>query len=180
MGGNRKGRRRTYINLLITMLLGGLWHGASLRFILWGAIHGVSLAIHKFLSDHFRCFKKTGSEMGLFGRLSGMVFTFHIVCFGWIFFRADSMQTAWEILSRIATGFHPEVFLQFVTGYKVVVCLMAIGYLFHFMPARAESALRRMVTRSPLLIQALMLVATIFIIIQMKSAGVQPFIYFQF
>ena len=57
LGGNRKGKIRTYINLLITMLLGGLWHGASVSFILWGVLHGVALAVHKFVMNHFSSFK---------------------------------------------------------------------------------------------------------------------------
>jgi D-alanyl-lipoteichoic acid acyltransferase DltB (MBOAT superfamily) len=180
LGGNRRGKTRTYINLMITMLLGGLWHGASLRFIIWGGIHGLSLAIHKLVMSRVHGFKQLGSQMTPFRRILGILFTFHLVCFGWIFFRAASMQTVGEILTQIATNFHPEVFLQFVTGYKAVVALMIIGYIFHFMPKQAERKLQGVVTRSPLLIQALMLVVTIFIIIQMKSAGVQPFIYFQF
>ncbi|MDR1555758.1 MAG: MBOAT family protein [Tannerellaceae bacterium] len=180
LGGNRKGKIRTYINLLITMLLGGLWHGASLRFILWGALHGLSLAVHKFVMGRFRFFKKSGSEMGPFRRLWGILFTFHLVCFGWIFFRAGSMQLAWEMLSQIAFDFHPEVFTQFVSGYQTVCILMLAGYIFHFMPKRIENAMQGLVTRSPLFVQALMLVVVIFVIVQMKSAGVQPFIYFRF
>lgn len=180
LGGNRKGKTRTYINLMVTMLLGGLWHGASLRFILWGAIHGVSLAIHKFIMGRFSSFKQLGSQMSPFRRVLGVVFTFHLVCFGWIFFRAESMQTAGEVLSQIFTNFHPEVFTQFVMGYKSVTFLMVIGFILHFTPKRAGLAVQNIVTRSPLFIQALMLIILIFIVIQVKSAGVQPFIYFQF
>ncbi len=180
LGGNRKGKVRTYLNLIITMLLGGLWHGAALRFILWGAIHGVALAIHKFIMGRFKSFKSVGSEMSPFRRVLGIVFTFHLVCFGWIFFRADSMQVANEVISQIFTNFHPEVFMQFVEGYKAVFFLMILGFILHFMPKRAEAAAQKVVTRSPLLIQALLFIIIIFIVIQVKSAGVQPFIYFQF
>ena len=76
--------------------------------------------------------------------------------------------------------FHPEVFMQFVSGYKGVFALMVIGYVLHFMPKRSEDVLREIVTRSPLLIQAAILAIAIFIVVQFKSAGVQPFIYFQF
>ena len=148
LGGNRKGKIRTYINLLITMLLGGLWHGASVSFILWGALHGVALAVHKFVMNHFSSFKPLGSEMKPWRRVIGVLITFHLVCFGWILFRADSMQTVGEVLTQIFTNFHPEVFMQFVVGYKGVFVLMVVGYILHFMP--------------------------------FKSAGVQPFIYFQF
>jgi D-alanyl-lipoteichoic acid acyltransferase DltB (MBOAT superfamily) len=180
LGGNRKGKIRMYINLMITMLLGGLWHGASLRFVLWGALHGVSLAIHKFVMGHFRSFKPAGSGMNPFRRIAGILFTFHLVCLGWIFFRATSMQAAGEILTQITRHFHPEVLEQFVVGYKNVLILMAAGYLFHFMPKRFELAIQGLVTRSPLWLQALLLASVIFVVVQMKSAGVQPFIYFQF
>lgn len=180
LGGNRKGKIRTYINLLITMLLGGLWHGASMSFIIWGAIHGVALAIHKFIMSRFSSFKQLGSEMKPWRRVLGILITFHLVCFGWIFFRADSIQTVKEMLSQIFTNFHPEVFTQFVAGYKGVFILMVIGYVLHFMPKSAENAVQGVVTRSPLLVQAVILAVMIFVVVQFKSAGVQPFIYFQF
>ncbi len=180
LGGNRKGKIRTYINLIITMLLGGLWHGASLRFILWGAIHGLSLAIHKFIIGRFSSFKKTSEEMSPFRRVLGIIITFHLVCFGWIFFRADTMQVAKEVLAQIFTAFHPEVFLQFITGYKLVFSLMIIGYIVHFIPQKFDLKLRNAVTQSPVIVQAILLAIAVFIVIQFKSAGVQPFIYFQF
>ena len=74
----------------------------------------------------------------------------------------------------------PEVFLQFVQGYKGVCLLMVIGYLLHFMPKGLEMRLQRIVTDSPLLVQAMVLALAIFTVVQFKSAGVQPFIYFQF
>lgn len=180
LGGNRKGKIRTYINLMITMLLGGLWHGASMSFIIWGAIHGVALAIHKFIMGRFSSFKQLGSEMKPWRRVLGILITFHLVCFGWIFFRADSMQTVKEMLTQIFTNFHPEVFTQFVTGYKGVFTLMVVGYVLHFMPKSAENAVQGVVTRSPLLVQAVILAIMVFVVVQFKSAGVQPFIYFQF
>lgn len=180
LGGNRRGKIRTYINLMLTMLLGGLWHGASMSFILWGGLHGVSLAIHKMVMSAFPGFKKTGGEMKPWRRALGILFTFHLVAFGWIMFRAKDMQTVGEILSQIATNFHPEIFLQFVDGYRMVFVLMVVGYVFHFVPHRAERALQRFVTDSPLVVQALLLALAVFIIVQFKSAGVQPFIYFQF
>lgn len=180
LGGNRKGKIRTYINLMITMLLGGLWHGASISFILWGALHGVALAVHKFIMGHFSSFKPLGREMSPWRRVLGVLITFHVVCFGWILFRATSMKAVGEMLSQIFTNFHPEVFSQFVSGYKGVFTLMIIGYALHFMPKRSEDVLRGVVTRSPLLVQAAILAIAIFIVVQFKSAGVQPFIYFQF
>ncbi|MDR1676304.1 MAG: MBOAT family protein [Tannerella sp.] len=180
LGGNRKGTFRTYVNLAVTMLLGGLWHGAAFRFVLWGGIHGLALAVHKWVMSHFPGFRKEGAEMMPLRRVCGTVFTFHLVCFGWIFFRADSVRTAFDILGQIATRFYPEVFLQFVQGYPVVFLLMLVGYLIHFTPRRFDRRLQQAVIQSPAMLQILYLVVTVFLVAQVKSAGVVPFIYFQF
>lgn len=180
LGGNRKGKLRTYLNLIITMLLGGLWHGASVLFILWGALHGVMLAIDKFVMARFSSFKALGSEMSLWRRIVGVLVTFHIVCFGWILFRANSLHTVKQILTQITTNFHPEVLFQFLSGYKGVCFLMILGYLFHFTPDKVQYALQGVLSRSPLLLQALFVIIAIFIVVQVRTAGVQPFIYFQF
>ena len=181
MGGNRKGKVRTYLHLLITMLLGGLWHGAALRFMLWGGLHGVALALHKFGVNHFgRFFKKEGREMKPIRRVWSVLFTFHVVCFGWIFFRADSVSAGLDILKQIGTNFHPEVFRQLVTGYSGICLLLVAGYIVHFIPSRVDNRIKNMVTCSPVLLQALYLIVAIFIVVQVKSAGIVPFIYFQF
>ena len=180
LGGNRKGKIRTYVNLILTMFLGGLWHGASVRFIIWGMLHGIALAIHKAVMSAFPSFKKVGAEMTRGRRIIGTLFTFHLVCFGWIFFRAESMQKVGEMLTQITTNFHPEMFAQFVSGYKGVVILMVIGYLSHFIPGKFEKRLQLFVTNSPLVVQAALLAVVILLVVQLKSAGVQPFIYFQF
>ena len=102
LGGNRKGRARTYANLMLTMLLGGLWHGAAVRFILWGALHGAALAVHKALMHAFpSVFKASGEQMRPWRRVLGVLVTFHVVCLGWILFRAPDMQTGERILSQI-------------------------------------------------------------------------------
>jgi D-alanyl-lipoteichoic acid acyltransferase DltB (MBOAT superfamily) len=180
MGGNRKGVFRMYINLAVTMLLGGLWHGAAMRFILWGGIHGLALAIHKWVMKRCRSFRKEGAQMTPLRRIVGVFFTFHLVCFGWIFFRANSIHTGIEILTQIFTNFHPEILIQFIEGYTAVCVLLVAGYLAHFIPARTANRLQRLVTQSPMILQALYLILVIFIIIQVKSAGIVPFIYFRF
>ena len=180
LGGNRKGTVRQYINLFITMLLGGLWHGASLRFVLWGALHGAALAIHKACMRFFPSFKTMGSEMSPLRRVIGILITFHIVCFGWIFFRANDMKTALDVLIQISTQFHPEVFTQFIEGYPIIVMLMLVGYVLHFFPKSTEVWFQKCITAAPILLQIVLFSALIFWIIQMKSADVQPFIYFQF
>ena len=151
-----------------------------MRFILWGALHGVALAVHKWMMGCFPGCKATGSEMPFWRRIIGVCLTFHVVCLGWILFRASSMQHIGEMLSQIATQFHPEVFPQFVVGYKGVFVLMLLGYILHFLPRGWENRLRQMVSDSPVPLQALFLALAIYVVAQLKSAGVQPFIYFQF
>ena len=173
LGGNRKGHLRTYLNLIVTMLLGGLWHGAAWRFVLWGGWHGASLAVHKWFMAHVPGFKAQGADMPRWRRIIGIVVTFHVVCFGWIMFRASDPQTALNMLSQIFTDFKPELIPQVVSGYAAVMGLMAVGYLLHLMPVRSELWAQRTVTESPLPVK----VVTIAVLV---SAEIQPFIYFQF
>jgi D-alanyl-lipoteichoic acid acyltransferase DltB (MBOAT superfamily) len=180
LGGNRKGKLRTYFNLMTTMLLGGLWHGASVNFILWGGLHGVSLAAHKVLMSVFPNMKATGHEMKPWVRVAGMVITFHIVCFGWILFRAKSLLTVADINRQIFTNFHSEVIPQFVSGYSFVLVLMIVGYMLHIVPKRGETFCKEMVGKANWTLQACLLAAFVFLVVQFRSAGVQPFIYFQF
>jgi alginate O-acetyltransferase complex protein AlgI len=181
LGGNRKGKIRTYINLFLTMLLGGLWHGASFRFILWGALHGLALGIHKFFGSLNLSFAKTeeGETKPVFNFLS-VVFTFHFVCFCWIFFRAENMQKAGDMITQILTQFTPQIFFDFIVGYKAVLFLMVVGYILHFMPKSLEIKSEHWVTHSHFAVKATLVIVAIIIVIQTKSASIQPFIYFQF
>lgn len=174
LGGNRKGRFRTYLNQFITMLLGGLWHGAAFRFILWGALHGVALGIDKFIREFFTIPKN------IFTKALGIFFTFHFVCFCWIFFRADNMQVASGVLSQIALHFSPGIFLSFLAGYKSVLLVMLMGYILHFMPRSIELDARNLVYRMPLAAKVAIMAALVVLVIQVKSSEIQPFIYFQF
>lgn len=178
LGGNRKGKIRTYVNLMLTMLLGGLWHGASWNFIVWGGLHGAALALHKFFRN-VTGRPKTYHSTGL-RRLFAVVVTFHFVCFCWIFFRNSTFEASTVMIRQIFTAFHPELFMQLVTGYWQVFVLMASGFLLHWCPDSWQDACGRAVTRLPLVGQALLVVAMVYLVIQVKSSDIQPFIYFQF
>ena len=180
LGGNRKGAIRTYVNLLVTMLLGGLWHGAALRFILWGAIHGVALALHKLYMQIFDALGWRRKKPLKIQRFLGQIITFHLVCFAWIFFRADSMETALSVITQISDHFTPEVFLQFVIGYKNVLLLLLLGYLLHFTSKKQELRFRSWLTDLPFIGQVCLFIVTVFLLIQIRSADAQPFIYFNF
>ena len=174
LGGNRKGRIRTYFNQFITMLLGGLWHGAAFRFILWGALHGAALAVDKFVKEFFNI------PQNRLTKILGVLLTFHFVCFCWIFFRADNMMIAGNVISQIATHFSPGIFLDFIHGYRSILLVMLLGYMLHFIPRQFELKSMEWLTDIPLGVKLAMMVAVIVLVIQVKSSEIQPFIYFQF
>lgn len=181
LGGNRRGKMRTYLNLMITMVLGGLWHGASMQFILWGGLHGGALAAHKFSMNLFpKAFKPVGADMPRWRRILGILLTFHLVCFGWILFRAPDMATVGNVISRIFTDFNASLAPQVVKGYLAVFGLMLLGYTLHYVSNRTETAVSQKLSRSPMWVFAVLVTALIWIVMQIKSSGIQPFIYFQF
>lgn len=178
LGGNRKGKIRTYVNLILTMLLGGLWHGASWNFVVWGGLHGVALAVHKFfrnLMHRPKNYRSTGLR-----KFFAVILTFHFVCLGWIFFRNTTFEASLTMIQQVFTAFHPELAGQLFAGYWEVFALMAVGYLLHWCPDSWQEACTKGMIRLPLIIQALILILLIFLVIQVKSSDIQPFIYFQF
>ena len=179
LGGNRKGKCRQYVNLLITMLLGGLWHGASMNFVAWGGMHGLGLVCHKYLSQEVLGHDRHYHSRGL-RRILAVLLTFHFVCFTWIFFRHHTFAGAWLMLQRIFTDFHAELVPQVLLGYKYVLCFMLFGYVTHFIPDRWQEGCIALLRRSNVVVDALLITAVIFIVIQVKSSTIQPFIYFQF
>ena len=179
LGGNRKGRVRQYFNLFLTMLLGGLWHGASINFIVWGSLHGAALVVHKFFSQQLLHHDRHYQSRGL-RRFFAVLLTFHFVVFCWIFFRHTSLTASYEMLAHIATDFHPELLLQVIHGYRYVLILMLVGYLAHFLPENTESRLTRLFAYAGLVPCAIAVAAVIYVVIQIKSSTIQPFIYFQF
>ncbi|MCA4899865.1 MAG: MBOAT family O-acyltransferase [Bacteroidota bacterium] len=177
LGGNRKGIFRTYLNLIITMVLGGLWHGASGRFILWGALHGFALATHKyFLSLRIKAPRWSSAIL----QAIGVILTFHFVCFCWIFFRAENMELAGQMLYQILYHLKPTLLFDLIAGYPAVVALMVIGYVLHFVPVNWEEKSQELLTKLPLVGKAAFIVLVIVLVMQTKSADIQPFIYFQF
>lgn len=180
LGGNRKGKLRTYLNLLLTMVLGGLWHGAAVRFVLWGALHGVALAVHKMWLSIIPWAKAKGEDMNIVTRLLGWFVTFHIVCLGWLLFRAEDMQTVQLMLHQIVNNFNAAIIPQVVLGYKAVMGLIVLGYLMHFIPEKIDEDMMAKVGSASFWWQVALLVLTAWCVMQVKSSDIQPFIYFQF
>jgi len=177
LGGNRKGKVRTYVNLLITMLLGGLWHGASYKFIVWGGLHGVALAVTRFWKE--RRPSSWWSKLRL-SKFVGGVLTFHFVCLAWIFFRASSMEVAVDVIERIFSEFYTDVIPDVISGYSVVFGLMLAAYVIHFLPQKFKEWYRKTFVSLPNVVKILLAVMIAFFIYQASSAELQPFIYFQF
>ena len=178
LGGNRRGKVRTYFNLFITMVLGGLWHGASWLFVIWGAWHGVLLIVHKVYRRIFPVAKD--DRPGIIRHFFHVLLTFHVVAAGWIFFRSPSLDVAGQILTQIFTNFRPEAIPSFVSGYAVIFVALVVGYLLHFAPHRWSQWLQRELSWSPLVVKAAILALVLFFVLQVRSSELVPFIYSQF
>jgi len=179
MGGNRKGKSRTYLHLMITMLLGGLWHGPHLRFIVWGGLHGLALAFHKMWMEMTK-HAQTPQKLSFAHHLTAGFITFHFVAFCWIFFRANSFELAGQMIGQIALNFHPEIIGQVLAAYANVFSVMLIGFAFHWMPGNWKEWAAQTFTRTPDFAKATIILAIIILLFQVKTSELQPFIYFQF
>ena len=179
LGGNRKGHVRTYINLFITMLLGGLWHGAYLRFVIWGGLHGLALGVHKLWLDIFPgrishpLLRSTCRTLALF-------FTFQFVSFAWLFFRAENMQTALDMLTQIIGSFSLHLVPQVIEAHIAVFSLIIATLIIHWLPSSFKENFRGVFIRTHTAVKLLVVVLVVFVIYQVMSAGIQPFIYFRF
>jgi D-alanyl-lipoteichoic acid acyltransferase DltB (MBOAT superfamily) len=167
LGGNRKGRLLTYRNLMLTMLLGGLWHGAAWTFVVWGGIHGLGLSIERATGWH-----PTSEAAKWLGR----ILTFHVVCFGWIFFRADSFGRAGDVLARLFTAWgHASPLVT-----TSVVLAILVGILGQYIRPGAIGVALRGFQRLPVPAQATGFGAALVLINTLGPEGVAPFIYFRF
>lgn len=166
-------------NLLTTMLLGGFWHGASWNFIIWGAIHGVGLGVHKiWMLLTGKAF--SGFNQSLIYRVVMGVFTFHFVCFGWIFFKAESFEVATAMIHQIVYSFDADLFLPFYENYKGVLAMMAVAMGLHFIPDDwADRVINR--TKSiPMFLYVLVFFAFLVLYGYFKSSEQVMPIYLQF
>lgn len=177
LGGNRKGPLRTGINLMITMLLGGLWHGAALRFVIWGGIHGIALVLHRIWQWLTR---GSSSKQSLARRLAGIVLTFNFVSFAWIFFRSATMENAGVMLSQIFTSFKPGDYGTVLMAYMPVLVLILSGYVMHFFPVSVKESYRGLFIRLPLAVKFVAVIVVAVLLYKVGTNVVQPFIYFRF
>ncbi len=174
LGGNRKGTFRTGINLMITMLLGGLWHGASLRFVIWGALHGIGLVVNKLFTKAFNILNWK------FPKPLGWFITFHFVVITWMVFRAHSLETLHVMWYRLFNAFQPELFLNIVTSQPYIYIYLALGFTLHWLPEKLKTLFRKRFGRLPVVIKILFAAFILFLIHILHQSDLQPFIYFRF
>lgn len=179
LGGNRKGTARMYLNQMVAMTLCGLWHGASLSFLLWGFLHGAGVCLHKFFSQvvmrHGRHYHPAGWR-----RIVAVALTFHVVTLFWLLFRAPDVHTAWLMLVQVFTKFHLEVLPQVIVAYRYVFLLIALALICHYLPSAWQEWSVRTLQKTGVIGCAVALTLVIYLVIQVKGSDVQPFIYFQF
>ncbi len=171
LGGNRKGPRRTYVNLMAVMLLGGLWHGASWNFVIWGAIHGTMLA-----------FERAQGKDSLYRRLPGgarVAITFLVVCLSWVFFRAKTLPQAMVFFKSLFGASHPTFSADAIAGVLYTqyhVSLFGLAALIVFAAPNTWQFTARMTPMRAVGGFALLALS----VLVMWTQTTNPFLYFQF
>ncbi|RYY69477.1 MAG: MBOAT family protein [Chitinophagaceae bacterium] len=180
LGGNRKGVSRQYINLILTMLIGGLWHGASWTFVIWGGLHGIFLAIHKVITGKKKIIAANHplNSIGDFLQmLPGMVATYFLTSLAWVFFRAKGMHDITAIAGKIGDwtwGDYPWRFAAILLGFT------GITFIFDFFEYKTGShVFFKYITYRPALF-ALLAVMFFGVCLFLVNSKPLPFIYFQF
>lgn len=183
LGGNRKGEFHKYLNIMITMVLGGLWHGAHARFLLWGGLHGLGLVVthlYKDLRTRWRgtaeaAGQKTSGAMRCLGVFISWFLTFHFVSFLWVFFRAEDAPRALEIFQAVLQWGRPG------EGFEVLVIpAILAGLGMQYVGGYIKEGYLWLQNRLPLPLQAVVISAVVLVILRLGPDGVLPFIYFQF
>ncbi len=168
LGGNRLGRVRTYINLLITMLLGGLWHGANWTFVIWGGLQGLYLSIERALGIH----QRDSGQMSVMERWVRRLVTFHLVCLGWIFFRCPTFGQALQVIWRIITWSNGQSM-----NLAPLACLAALIAL---QTAKLRIDFHQIFLRRPVFSRWIVYASVGLFLIVLSTARSPEFIYFQF
>ena len=186
LGGNRKGKIRTVVNLMLTMLIGGLWHGASIRFIIWGAMHGAGLVLHKV---YIKLFPGLSSSNNIVWRFVSWMITFQFVAFCWVFFRATDMSAYFDMIGQVRTIFYNSStgewttighFVEVIISLKKVLTIIAIGFVLHWIPKSWKMKAQAVLAKVPLFIYPVFVLLLALLLFQFSKVESSPFIYFQF
>ena len=175
LGGNRRGTLRTYVNNFLTMLVGGLWHGAAWKFIIWGGMHGVGLIVHKALRPWLVKIPDTWPV-----KAASWTLTMAYVSFLFIFFRAANFEDAWLIIRNIFGNFDIAYLAPFVRVRYVWLIFVAMIIAVHSLPTRWINAAGDWFVRAPFGAKLAVFIVAVQLVVQFMSEDVMPFIYFQF
>ena len=175
LGGNRRGTRRTYANLMVVMLLGGLWHGAAWTFVLWGLYHGILLCVHRALKPFLeRTLQPQRLLTVRLWKAARIVFFFHLTCIGWLIFRADSLAQLASFLTPEATlgiGLNASLNMTFVACVLALLAVQVAQY-------RKDDL--DVIFHAPTPARGLLYAAGILAFLFFGEYGGNAFIYFQF
>ena len=175
LGGNRKGQVRTLLNNFLTMVVAGLWHGSTWMFVLWGALHGAGLALHKLCRGSL---KKIPDSWPV--KAASWLLTMLFVMACWVFFRAGSLEDCGEIFRRIFTDFDLAYAAPFWAARKLWCVVLAVALAALALPPRQYNRLQARFTRLPWIVIFLLFLVAVQLVIQLRSGDIQPFIYYQF
>lgn len=165
----------TNINLMMTMLLGGLWHGASWNFVVWGGLNGLGIVVFKLWNK----ISPWSDKNKWYNRFIGILFTFNFITFTRIWFRSADFDIAAQVLSQIS-NLSFDVGLEVIIGYKWVFLTMGIGYIIHWLPTAWKNGYKNAFIRLPYFGQVAVAFIVTFFLYQVLSSDMQPFIYFAF
>ena len=179
LGGSRKGKLKTYRNLAITMLLGGIWHGAAWTFVLWGAYHGSLLIIYRLVEPiREKKLAKRSLSTNKVWRLVKIIIFFHLTCLGWLIFRAQSLNQIYQMLKSFFLDFHFHHFLTEEAMYLNLLFysgLLILVQIFQYLKNDLMAVLR-----SKIIPRALFYFVCFYLLIIYGATGGKEFIYFQF
>jgi alginate O-acetyltransferase complex protein AlgI len=166
----------TNINLMLTMLLGGLWHGASWQFIIWGGLNGIGLIIYKF----WRKISPWEAKNNWIVNIWKIAITFCFITFTRIFFRSESMEVVKGMMHQISTDFNLRLIPEILIAYKWVFLVMLFGFFIHWLSESWKVKIKYWFIESPLWLKAIIAAVVVIFVYQSISSEMQPFIYFQF
>ena len=175
LGGNRKGKLRTYFNNFITMVIAGMWHGATWMFMIWGALHGIGLVIHKFCRQWLDKIENTWYVKSV-----AWVITYSYVMFTWVFFHSPNMKTACHIIKNVFTDFSWAYLVPFVEARTAWVVFVVLGMGLHTIRERHTERLKQWFIDSPITLKVILLFIVLQLVINFRLSDIQPFIYAQF
>lgn len=166
----------TNINIMLTMLIGGLWHGASWNFVLWGGLNGVGIVVYKL----WRKISPWESKNTWYKRAWAIFLTFNFITFTRIWFRSESFSKASDLIHQIRFNFNAAIIPDVTAAFWKVFLVMLVGYIIHWLPGWFKNWYRETFVNTSIIVKVLICFAAVFIIYQFMAADMVPFIYFQF